>query len=276
MPPSENANFRSRVAAHRRAPQQVLGAHRRHLGGQDDQVVDRRVGRHADRAEAGADVQAHHHVLLGQGSEHRAPVVLVVVAGQAFQVGQFGHGDRAAALGRDAADLGAHPLGRPGRQDGDRDEPVGIRTRPLVDVPVVVGRHHHQGDVFAGHVEVPRGEPGERREAHRGQDAVAVHVANPLVHVVHARTHLGEPGGVPAPLLGRPRHHGVQAGHALRAALVHPLVDALVVGDDDRRLRLVLGRNMVEEHVGRFHHVVIDAHQDQVVDVHPSVVPGSP
>ena len=71
--------------AQRRTPQQVLRAHRRHLGGQDDQVVDRRVGRHADRAEARADVQAHHHVLLGQRPEHRVPVLVVVEARQALR-----------------------------------------------------------------------------------------------------------------------------------------------------------------------------------------------
>ncbi len=91
--------------------------------------------------------------------------------------------------------------------------------------------------------------------------------------VVHAGPHLGEAGRVAAPLLGRPRHHGVQPADALRPALIHPLVDALVVGDDDRRLLLVLGRHVVEEHVGRLDDVVVDAHQDQVVGLHIQVVP---
>ena len=100
------------------------------------------------------------------------------------------------------------------------------------------------------HVEVPCREAGEGREAHRGEDAVAVHVADALVHVVDAGPHLGEAGRVSAPLLGRPRHHGVQSADALRPALVHPLVDALVVGDDDRRLGLVLGRDVVRNMSG--------------------------
>jgi hypothetical protein len=54
----------------------------------------------------------------------------------------------------------------------------------------------------------------------------------------------------------------------LRAALIHPLVDPLVVGDDDGRLGLVLGRDVVQEHVGGLDNVVVDAHQDQVVDLH--------
>ena len=188
---------------------------------------------------------------------------------------QFRHGHGAAALGGDPADLGAHRLGVPRRQHRDRDEAVRVAARPLVDVPVVVGRHHHQRDVLAVHVEVAGGETGERREAHRREDAVAVHVADALVHVVHAGPHLGEAGGVAAPLLGRPGHHRVEPADALRPALIHPLVDALVVGDDDRRLVLVLGRHVVEEHVGWFHDVVVDAHQDQVVGLHTQVVPSS-
>ena len=259
-----------RVVAHRRSPQQILGAHRRHLGGQDDHVVDRSVGRHADRAEADADVQAHHHVLLRQGAEHRAPVLVVVVTGQALEVRQLGHRDRAAALGRHPADFAAHRLGVPGRQDRDGDEPVRVRAGPLVDVPVVVGRHHDQRGLFPVHVEMARREAGERREAHRGQDAVAIHVANPLVDVVDAGAHLGETRRVTAPFLGRPRHHRVQPAHTLRPALIHPLVHAFVVGDDNRRLSLVLFRDVAQEHVRGLHHVVVDAHEDQVVGLHAS------
>ena len=54
---------------------------------------------------------------------------------------------------------------------------------------------------------------------------------------------------------------------ALRPALIQPLIDALVVGDDHRRLVLVLGGHVTKEHVRWLHHVVVDAHQDQVVGV---------
>ena len=86
--------------------------------------------------------------------------------------------------------------------------------------------------------------------------------------VVHTGPHLGEAGGVAAPLLGGPGHHGVEPADALRLALIDPLVDALVVGDHDRRLVPVLGRHVTEEHVGRLDDVVVDAHQDQVVGLH--------
>jgi len=86
--------------------------------------------------------------------------------------------------------------------------------------------------------------------------------------VVDTRSHFGETRRVAAPFLGRPRHHGVEPAHTLRPALVHPLVDALVVDHDDRGLGLVFGRHVAQEHVRRLDDVVIDAHQDQIVDIH--------
>src|SRR5882762_3104359 len=90
-------------------------------------------------------------------------------------------------------------------------------------------------------------------EAHRREDPVAVHIADTLVDVVHARPHLGEAGGVAAPLLGGPGHHGVEPADALWLALIDPLVDTLVVGDHYRRLVPILGRYVTEEHVGRLY-----------------------
>ena len=45
MPASDHATFRSGYVRKRRTPQQVLRGERRHLRGEDDQVVDRGVGR---------------------------------------------------------------------------------------------------------------------------------------------------------------------------------------------------------------------------------------
>jgi hypothetical protein len=111
-------------------------------------------------------------------------------------------------------------------------------------------------------------ETGKGWEAHRREDAVAVHVADTLVDVVHARPHLGEAGGVAAPLPGGPGHHSVEPADTLWLALIDPLVDAIFVGDHHRRFVPVLGRHVTEEHVGRLNDVVVDAHQDQVVGLH--------
>ena len=86
--------------------------------------------------------------------------------------------------------------------------------------------------------------------------------------VVHTGTHLGETGRVAAPLLGRPAHDGVETAHPGLFALVHPLVDAVVVGEDDRCLIAILLGYVAQEHVGRFDDVVVDADEHQIIDIH--------
>jgi hypothetical protein len=110
-------------------------------------------------------------------------------------------------------------------------------------------------------------EAGEGREAHGGKDAVAVHVADALVDVVRPRTHLGEPNGVEAPLLFRPGDDGIETHGAHLLAFEHPLLDAVVTHHDVGCPVLVFGWYVPVEHVGRLDNVVVDAHQDQFVDV---------
>ncbi len=78
--------------------------------------------------------------------------------------------------------------------------------------------------------------------------------------------HLVEAGGVEAPFGLRPRHDGVEADDAGLVAAVHPAVDAVVVLDDPWRIVDVLGGEAAVEHVGWLDDVVVDAHQDEIVD----------
>ena len=102
--------------------------------------------------------------------------------------------------------------------------------------------------------------------------AVDVHVADAVVDVVAARAHLVEAGGVEAPLGLRPRHDRVQADDAGLVAAIHPAVHAVVVLHDPRCVIDVLGGQAAVEHVGRLDHVVIDAHQDKIVNIHDSLL----
>ena len=104
------------------------------------------------------------------------------------QCGVLGERQRVAALGRGAAHLGGGELGVPQHRERHRDEPVGVRTAPLVDVPVVVRLHHREGEVLVGRRrEQPAGEARERREVERAEHAARVHVLHPLVDVPAAR-----------------------------------------------------------------------------------------
>ena len=78
------------VVAQRRTPQQVLRGRSPRSGvARMMRLSIGASGRQLDGAEAGADVQAHHHVLLGQRLEDRVPVLDVVVARQPFEVRQL-------------------------------------------------------------------------------------------------------------------------------------------------------------------------------------------
>ena len=158
----------------------------------------------------------------------------------------------------------------PHRDDAERDEPVRVAAGPLVDGPVVVAPERDERELLVARLGEGAGvEPGHRREVHRAEHPVGVHVAHPLVHVEAARPQLGVAARVEAPLLSRPADSG---GHTERGgrplALEHPLVHATVVADDLRDLVLPLRGDVVLVHVGRLDHVVVDAHQDHVVHLH--------
>ena len=156
--------------------------------------------------------------------------------------------------------------------DRQRQEAIRIGAAPVLDVPVVVGPDDRIRGLVLDVAEVAGAEPGERREAHRRRDAVDVHVANAGMDVVRTGAHLVEPGGVETPLRLRPRHDGVQADDTGLVAAVHPAVDAVVVLHDPRRVVDVLGREAAVEHVGRLDDVVVDAHQDKIVNIHDSLL----
>ena len=136
---------------------------------------------------------------------------VAVVARPAELLGVLRERDGVAALLRHAAHLVGHELRVPDGRDRQRDEAAGVRAAPLVDVPVVVGPHHRQGDVLVlGAAEQLAAELREAREAHRAEHAVGVHVGDALVDVLAALAHLGEGRRLDAVLLGRLAGDGVE------------------------------------------------------------------
>ena len=132
--------------------------------------------------------------------------------------------------------------------------------------------HGHELGVAALE-EVLTAEAGPRREAHRAEHTVDVHVADALVHVVGAGAHLARSCRGPCPT---PRADATRDR-------VQPEARDLVALDQPRRrcrrrLRdhrgyvvAVLGREVIQEEVAhrrRLDEVVVDAHQDQVFELH--------
>ncbi len=197
--------------------------------------------------------------------------------GQPELRGVLGEGHGVAALGRHPAHLGRHDLGIPDGGDGQGDEAARVGAAPVLDVPVVVGLEHGQGQVLVlGAGEELTAELDEGGEAHRAEDPVHVHVPDALVDVVAAGSHLGERGGLDPVLLRWPAHHGVQSHVGDLVALVRPDVDAVVLVDDPRCPVLPLGRDPAVEHVGRLDDVIVDTHEDEIFGLHGALPLASP
>jgi hypothetical protein len=215
-------------------------------------------------------VHRQHDVLVDQRGPERVPVV-GVVAGVAELGRVLGEGHRVHALLGEATDLGGGQLRVPQDGQAHRDEAAGVGAAPGVDVPVVVGLEHGEGEVLVlGRREQPAREPGERREAHRPEDPAGVHVLDPLVDVPAARAHLLEGGRLDAVLLLGPAGHGVEPDVGDHGPVEGPHVGPVGLLDDLRGQVGEPRRQPPLEQVGRLDQVVVDAHQDQVVGVHAS------
>ena len=115
-------------------------------------------------------------------------------------------------------------------------------------------------------------EAGQRREVERAEQTVGRHVEHALVHVVGALAQLVEARRVHPVLLGRPAGDGVEPDVRDVEVEELPRVGAVGAVLDPRRDVLVLRGQVVLEHVGRLDHVVVDAHEDEIFEVHgPSI-----
>ena len=137
-------------------------------------------------------------------------------------------------------------------------------------MPVVVAPDHRQCEVLViGAREELPAELGIRREAHRTEDAVGVHVLDAEVDVVAALADLVEGGRLHAVLLGWATRDRVEADVRDLDALVDPDVGAVVLVDHAGHFVAVLrGHVDVVPHVGRLHNVVVDADEDEVFGSH--------
>jgi hypothetical protein len=177
--------------------------------------------------------------------------------------------DRVTTFGCEAANLLGAFLGVEERHDPARDETLGIRAAPLVDVPVVVRLDHHEVDVAVG-AEVQH-LPGEARpvgEVEPGELTARRHVAHALVDVVAAGAHVLVPVGVHVEHLGRLPRHRVQPEVSAADVAVVPLLRPVGEIHHPRCVLAVPRRHMTFEHVGGLADVIVDRDEDQVVALH--------
>jgi hypothetical protein len=206
--------------------------------------------------------------VVGARREQRIPRA-AVDRWRADRCGVLRERHRVTSLVGEAPDLLCRLLDVEVREDPARDEPVGMRAAPLVDVPVVVGLDHHEVDLGIGTlVEHLPGEPRPVREVEAREITAGRHVEDAGVDLVAPRTHLVVRDRIDVEVLGRLARHRVEAEVAALHVAVPPLLAAGVVGDDTRRELAVLLRHVAVEHVGRLAYVVVDTDEDHVVGTH--------
>ncbi|CAB4977509.1 unannotated protein [freshwater metagenome] len=130
-------------------------------------------------------------------------------------------------------------------------------------MPIVIGLEHGQSDllVLCTSKELPT-ELWKRREAHRAEYAVGIHILYSVVNVVTASSHLGECGGLDSVLFVRLAGHGIQTNIGQLLALIEPHIASILGNNYARRSVFVLRRQMVLEHVWRLDNMVIYRDQD--------------
>ena len=195
MPPSESANFRFGNFF-------IAGDHTRSAAACTmfigDSVISTSIGASGaviDDLRRRPDVQADDRAeLLGACAPERVPVGRHVEARVAELRRVLRERDRVAALGRRRARTSAAmSSGSQSGGDRERDEAprVGARTSSSMcqSLYACTQREREVGVVLGGAGEQLPAELRERREAHRAEDAVGVHVLDALVDVVAAGPH---------------------------------------------------------------------------------------
>ena len=143
-------------------------------------------------------------------------------------------------------------------------------------MPVVVGPEHSEGKFLVLRPgEILPTELGIRREIHRGQNTIGVHVTDPLVNVEASRSHFAEPGGFDAVFVGRASGNRIEPDVRRLLTLKNPCLGAVVLGDHRWRPMTVRRRDVIIEHVRRLYDVVINRNQDQIATVHSMLLGSS-
>ena len=172
---------------------------------------------------------------------------------------ELGEGDRLAATSGVPSDLGRRDLGVVEPRDLTGDQPVGIRARPHLDVPVVPGLDRGERKLLVREaLEADSGEADERGEVQRRVDAIDVHVGDPFVHVVGASTDHFEPRRLDEDAVLLLPGDSVDRDLRQHGAVEHPGVIAIGRLHHAGRAVGELRRHTSFEHVGWLNQVIVD------------------
>ena len=266
MPPSENAilMFGKRVGT--RAHSQSAAVTSAFTG---NRLVYSSSGAPGERAAVHDDDPLCRHTTVSVSSHARrnGSQWSVCIDGSCEVDRVLGEADGLEAARRVGADVGGRDLGIVQPGELQRDDAVGVRPGPLVDVPVVPRAQRGEPELLVLALGEDRArEPGdERREAQRRVDAVEVHVGDARLDVVATAAHLVEARRLHAPLGLGPAGDRVEPDLRVEAVFVDPRLAPVVERDDAaaRASGRCRGHAPLEE-VGRFDEVIVDR-DDRVV-----------
>ena len=225
------------------------------------QLLHRRTGREVDDATR-PGVQADHRPgLRARGEDRLPPVREDRLHPDAVRLLRQRDGDEAAR--RVATDLLGAQVGVAEERDAERHDARRMARVPLVEEPVVPRLRDREPELGIGATrEHGSAEPGDlAREVDRRPHAVDVHVTDTRVDVVATEPHVLEAGRLHPPVLLGPADDRVQPDLEVDLAVELPDLVALDRLDHLRRQVLEPGREATEEHVRRFHEVVVDGDQ---------------
>ena len=203
-------------------------------------------------------MQVQRGVGFHAGLEQRVPVAGVDARkAQFFRLVE--EREHVAPAGSIAANLvgGQLCVAEPG--DGEWHHPVGIRTGPVLDRPVVPGLHRSEPKIMVlGLHEARTAEAGHhRRETHRGVHAGEIHVRDAVVDIPTTATHVLEPRRIHRVLRRRAARDGVGTGDRDEPVLQLPVLGAIGVLDNARCALGEAGRHPALERLGGLDEVVV-------------------
>ena len=179
---------------------------------------------------AGSDVKVEHRRCLRACGEERIPVA-AMDARQAEVRRDLAERDRPHATRGIAPDLVGGERRVPQRHEAERDQSPTAGAAPLFDHPVVVGLHAQQREVTVFRLqERLAAEPWKIGKAQRRFGPIAIHVDEPLGHVVATGSHVLEGGTGHRHVVAGSTGGGDRSFERLREILVHPVVHQGTVG----------------------------------------------
>src|SRR5690554_2864872 len=219
---------------------------------------------------ARTNVNIDHHIVFSTHAPQRIPV-FIMDAGLSFQGGVVGEGDSMTALLNNAFYFFNGGFDIPIGHNSVGNIAAGVRTTPLINVPVVVRLEECQGIFLVLKLMEQAAIEGYYAwEVQRCEQAVGIHVFDPGIDIPGASAHLVERNGFAAVFFTNPTDDRVEPDVARTATLKEPVVRAVFIFADLGGNGLLCCGQVLVEHRRGFNDMVVDTYEDHVFNFHQS------